>query len=249
MTLTSTSSRLPNESKYNLCLNYKSSMNQQTRPVLRSVDVRGITHEMRTPLTNINLSLAGLTEGTIDPELVRYFDIIERSAKKLNDLICLLLRNQEVAVAEEIEIIDLNDLISEVVTGCADRFALKEISCTQSLCSDRLPIMGNRSDLATAFHNLVINAIEAMTSGIGHLMITSGHSSRGVCISVADNGAGICEANVKKLFVGKFTTKASGMGVGLSVTKRIVDNHNGTIEVTSVVGQGSTFTVVFPQIG
>ena len=98
------------------------------------------------------------------------------------------------------------------------------------------------------FVNLFNNAIQAMPSG-GRLTIRGSVESDMALISVQDTGVGISEENLRKLFTPLFTTKSKGQGLGLSVCKRLVEIHNGSIAVESSVGVGSTFTVKIPRYG
>ncbi|MEM3430645.1 MAG: ATP-binding protein, partial [Candidatus Bathyarchaeia archaeon] len=95
------------------------------------------------------------------------------------------------------------------------------------------------------FTNLITNAIQAMPDG-GQLTIKTSKNDREVSISFQDTGVGIPEENINRLFDPFFTTKAKGQGLGLSICKRIVEAHEGSISVESKVGVGSTFTVKLP---
>ena len=109
--------------------------------------------------------------------------------------------------------------------------------------------MGDEDKLRQVFLNIVLNAVQAMPDG-GRLTITSKTSPDGqfAHISIADTGQGIPEENLQKIFDPFFTTKPTnkGTGLGLAVTQGIIEQHKGTIEVTSTVGQGTTFLVTLP---
>ena len=99
--------------------------------------------------------------------------------------------------------------------------------------------------LKQAFLNLVLNALQAMPQG-GVLTVESGISGGMVVVRIADTGVGISEENRKRLFSPFFTTKKNGTGLGLAITYRIVENHRGTIDVSSELGKGTTFMVKIP---
>jgi len=107
-------------------------------------------------------------------------------------------------------------------------------------------ILADPDQLVQVFGNIIRNAIQAMPEG-GRLTVKSKVSSPGwVSVSISDTGVGIPPKDQQKLFEPLFTTKAKGIGLGLAVSKILVEGHGGTIEVKSKVGEGSTFTVMLP---
>ena len=97
--------------------------------------------------------------------------------------------------------------------------------------------------------NLVKNAIQAVPDiASPRILVTVSSEGKYVKISVADNGVGIDDEFKDKIFEPKFTTKSSGMGLGLGMVKTIVETYNGTIGFTSQVGKGTVFTVKFPRL-
>ncbi len=96
------------------------------------------------------------------------------------------------------------------------------------------------------FDNLIKNAIDAMPQG-GNLRIQSVISGESVRVSFADTGIGIKKDELNKLFTPLFTTKAKGMGFGLSICQRIIEAHNGKISVDSTPNIGTTFTIEIPK--
>lgn len=107
-------------------------------------------------------------------------------------------------------------------------------------------IVADPDQLSQVFGNIVLNAVQAMPEG-GDLVIKSKlESPKLVAVSLKDTGKGISKENLRKLFEPLFTTKAKGIGLGLTVTKTFVEAHGGTIEVESKVGKGSTFIIKLP---
>jgi signal transduction histidine kinase len=104
----------------------------------------------------------------------------------------------------------------------------------------------NADMLEIAILNLITNAIEAMPEGSGLLAITTRNMDHEVQVLVADNGSGISEENMAKVFEPYFTDKKSGMGIGLASTLNIVQTHGGRIDVQSEEGIGTVFTLSFP---
>jgi two-component system, sporulation sensor kinase E len=106
-------------------------------------------------------------------------------------------------------------------------------------------VMIDTDKMKRVFVNLIKNAVEAMPKG-GTLTILSQESDGNLEIAVADTGVGMVKEVMDKLWTPLFTTKAKGMGLGLSICKRIVEAHEGRIFVESAVGVGTTFTVSIP---
>ncbi|MCK4965114.1 MAG: hypothetical protein KAS54_08520, partial [Dehalococcoidia bacterium] len=107
-------------------------------------------------------------------------------------------------------------------------------------------ILADPDQLGQVFINIILNAIQAMPEG-GQLVIKSEvPGPKWVDISFTDTGVGIPKENMRKLFEPLFTTKAKGIGLGLAITKNVLEEHGGTIKVQSEVGKGSTFTVRLP---
>jgi signal transduction histidine kinase len=108
-------------------------------------------------------------------------------------------------------------------------------------------VPGDEYQLHQAFLNLFFNAIEAMEPG-GELRVKTEflEKSRAVLISVADNGSGVAAENLPRLFDAFFTTKQQGTGLGLPITKRIIEEHQGDITVESEPDKGTTFHVRLP---
>jgi PAS domain S-box-containing protein len=104
----------------------------------------------------------------------------------------------------------------------------------------------DEKQLERVFLNLIKNAVQAMPDG-GKLAVTTKETKDNVEIIFADTGIGISEENMSKIFQPLFTTKAKGIGMGLPICKNIVEQHNGTIEVKSKAGQGTTFLIKLPK--
>jgi signal transduction histidine kinase len=140
--------------------------------------------------------------------------------------------------------------INEVVQEALSRTVVPENVEVVSQLDEGVPIIQADPDqLGHIFGNIILNGIQAMSEG-GRLVVRSEvSSSEWVAVSIADTGVGIPEENLGKLFEPLFTTKAKGVGLGLAVTKTLVEGHGGIIEVKSEEGVGSTFTVRLPMSG
>jgi len=110
-------------------------------------------------------------------------------------------------------------------------------------CPSSLPqVQGDIKQIQIAFGNLIRNARDAMSEG-GRLEITARHDDSFVDIAFADNGVGIAPENLNRIMEPLFSTKARGIGLGLAITRAILEKNNGSLHVESELGKGSTFTV------
>ncbi|MCD6064375.1 MAG: domain S-box protein, partial [Flavipsychrobacter sp.] len=109
-----------------------------------------------------------------------------------------------------------------------------------------LQIFADKEKLKLALLNIVINAIEAMEEQKGTLTITLTQHQQQAVLKIADDGCGISEENITRLFEPYFTQKRNGMGLGLAFTLNILQSHKATVEVASKLEQGTTFTITFP---
>ncbi|MDP2964878.1 MAG: ATP-binding protein [Pelolinea sp.] len=115
----------------------------------------------------------------------------------------------------------------------------------RNLAQDLLPVMVDAGQIEQVLINLFTNAYQAMPEG-GKLIISGIDNKDRVSPKVKDTGIGIAKENLEKIFEPLFTTKAKGIGLGLTVTKLLTEANEGTISVESEVGKGTVFTVSFP---
>ena len=147
---------------------------------------------------------------------------------------------------------DLNEAILEVV-GLTRGEAVKHNISVQTQLAEGLPrIQGDRVQLQQVILNLIINAVEAMSSvpeGSRELVISTAKDVSGVLVAVRDSGPGLVPESFERLFDAFYTTKADGMGMGLSICRSIVEAHGGRIWASRDFGQGATFQVTLPLPG
>ena len=207
--------------------------------------VRMLAHEVRNPLTNVNLSAEQLEMELVDEEQKFYTQIIKRNCNRINDLISQLLQPSSSADIDLIES-SVHHVLDEAIATAYDRVKLKRIQIITNYTDDHLSIPLDLVSLQMAFLNLITNAIEAMEEDKGVLRITTRNLGDSFQVLFADNGSGITEENMDKIFEPYFTAKNNGMGIGLATTMSIIHAHHGRIDVQSEVGAGTTFTVSFP---
>jgi len=202
-----------------------------------------IGHDLRNPLQGI----AGATyylktrkNGLLDDKEREMFGTIERciaySNKIVNDLI------------EYSKEINLNIVETNPQSLVEDTLRQVEVPVSIEIANQTQPqptLVIDKDKIESVFKNLIKNAFDAMPDG-GKLTIKSEHAGDTVVFSFEDTGAGMTPETLSKLWTPLFTTKAKGMGFGLSICKRIIEAHEGKITVESTIGKGSVFTVTFP---
>jgi len=213
-----------------------------------------IAHEINNPLNGIltytkliERKLAGgsLKEDEI-PKLRSNLAIMERETERCSSIVRNLLdfaRQREPSLRPDV---DINGVVDEALSLLANQIALQEITLEKRYAE--LPhVMADPRQLRQAFLNIILNSCEAMQTG-GKLTITTAFSRKDqtVKLEITDNGAGIPKEDIPKIFDPFFTSKEKGTGLGLSVVYGIITSHQGTIDVKSTVGQGTTITLRLP---
>ncbi len=205
---------------------------------------RIIAHEVRNPLSNIQLAIHQLKDELItnDSNAAFLADIINRSCEKINQLVTELLnatRIQEMQFSPA----SVNTLLDESLSAAADRVQLQHIKVIRDYAPGTGQINADKEKLKIAFLNIIVNAIEAMTTDEGVLMLKT-ESKNGKCVvTISDNGAGIDNESLSQLFEPYFSKKPGGSGLGLANTQAIILTHKGNIEVESQPGKGTTFII------
>ncbi|MCZ7547496.1 MAG: ATP-binding protein [Anaerolineae bacterium] len=224
---------------------------------LKSQFVSTVSHELRTPLTNIKLYLSLLQQGK--PERQQsYIQVIDRESRRLERLVADLLdlsRLERQAEPPQREMLDIACVINAVLDNYAIQAELKRQ--TLAFVPDGLlpTVNADRNQLIQVFTNLVGNAVQYTPEG-GRVTVRACATGRvdapAVCVAVSDTGPGIPPEEIDRIFDRFYrgsnvaADAAPGTGLGLAIVREIINLHCGTIEVSSQVGEGSTFTVVLP---
>ncbi|HEU4471761.1 MAG TPA: ATP-binding protein [Flavisolibacter sp.] len=211
--------------------------------------VRTLAHEVRNPLNNINMSVEQLLqvpEGTSTEESPLFLDIIQRNSKRIGDIITELLDTSR-PTDLVFEKCTLQSIMDESIAEALDRITLQHVNMQIRYSNEPCYILANKEKLKIAFLNIIINAVEAVKSFTGELSIAIDSVRESHVVTIKDNGCGIPEENISRLFEPYFTSKRNGMGLGLAATLNILQSHKATIDVTSVIGQGTTFVITFPE--
>lgn len=218
--------------------------------------VANVSHELKTPLTSIKGFVETLLDGALEDEKTsRYFlEIINDEADRLNRLINDLLSLSRIeAKQRELHKVKLNleKLIGETVSILSPQAGDKALEL-KVVIADPLPeIEADEDMIGQLLINLVDNAVKYTQEG-GRVKITAEAEKEWLKVAVADTGIGIPRESIPRLFERFYrvdkarSRKAGGTGLGLAIVKHILELHHGKIEVDSIVGKGSIFTVYLP---
>jgi signal transduction histidine kinase len=214
-----------------------------------------IAHEMNQPLgailTNAETAKAMLRSPNPDmAELNEIVDDILRDDRRAGEVI-KRMKSLLKKAPFELKNFDLNDLIRETLGVLSALAVGRKIELTSSITQHALPILGDRIQIQQVILNLVVNGIDAMRDTPADNRIISIRTSRVEKVaelSVSDRGHGIPEDKLKEVFEPFFTSKAEGMGMGLSIARTIVEAHNGQIRAQNRVHGGASFRIRFPLV-
>ncbi len=206
-------------------------------------------HELKTPLVAIGgyairalKKMQNLPKGSADnlEELKVIIDEVER-LETITSQILDYSKEIKLKLKEE----DINQIILEALEVLEENLKYNSIRVKTDFSKDLGMVRVDSSRLKQALFNLIENACEAMFEG-GILSLSTGREDKFTVVEIKDSGCGIPEENLKMLFTPFFTTKPNGSGLGLPVTRKIIEEHQGTIRVESKIGQGAKFRVYLP---
>ena len=198
-----------------------------------------VSHELRNPLGVIKNSVYYLKMVVPDEERVRkHLDILEREVATATRIITGMLDFARTTPATRVPT-DLNGLVRDEL----DRPIVPDsIRVEQALAENLTSVMVDPDQIRLIMNNLISNAIQAMPDG-GVLTVRTRPLEDALEVTVADTGSGIASDHLERIFEPLFTTKSKGIGLGLSLAKRLAEANGGTIRVESALGHGSRFVV------
>ena len=200
----------------------------------------GIAHEIRNPLNAVKTSAYYLlnAKNATEEKVREHLERIDRQVSMIDNVVTAL---SDVAKLPEANLkpTDLRPIIEATIRSIN---IPSNLETAIELPNDLPNVMVDQSQIAIAFKNLVRNARDAMPEG-GQLQITAEIAESTVAFHVTDSGTGISPENLQKVLEPLFTTKARGMGLGLSITLAIVEKNQGKLSVESELGTGSRFTI------
>ena len=208
----------------------------------------GMAHEIRNPLNAMSMSIQRLKREFVPAaekkdEYYRFIDIVRAELTRVNQLVEEFLLSTKSHAPMEDE--KLHTIVEEVAMILGERADSKGVRIVNRI-DDRLVVRCQKERLKQAFHNLVLNGIEAIDKD-GAITISSEVNSPIVRVAIKDTGPGIRKEVLSKVFEYHYTTKDKGMGLGLPISCTIIKDHDGDIRATSEEGKGATFVISLPM--
>ena len=209
----------------------------------------GIAHEIRNPLNFMNLSIDHLQAACAPEEARKHGEFkhltttIKEEIARLNKLVSDFLSYGRPARLNPRDL-DARVLIEELRTLVKAQADLQGVTVEINGASIA-PLQADAEQIKTCFSNLMINAVQAMPAG-GKLTVTLHLEADQLRLIFADTGVGIAPDNLQQIFEPYYLTKDTGIGLGLPLTKKIIEEHHGQLIVASELGRGTTFTVTLP---
>ncbi len=209
----------------------------------------GVAHEVKNPINAIVVHLELLREKMreVDPDTRRHMDIIGREIHRLDRVVQTLVdfnRPLELRLAD----FDLRRVMEEVALLAAPESARQGVKIETHLGNEVLPVRADADLIKQALLNVVLNGVQAMSDG-GVLNMAASRDETAAIIEVRDQGTGIRPEIRDKIFNLYFTTKKAGSGIGLAMSYRVLQLHNGALHFVTEMGKGTTFRLVLPLAG
>jgi signal transduction histidine kinase len=213
-----------------------------------------VNHEIKTPLNSLYLNLQLLTRKinklkTDDDkgkdDLLYVTTVIDDEIQRISEILEEFVQYARFA-PPDLKPDDLNLIIRQLLEMIGENAEKAGVRLQLELSAEDLPVMIDRKKLTQALLNLTVNAIQAMPDG-GTLTIRTGHDPDGrIVTTVTDTGTGIAEPDLARIFEPFFTRKEKGLGFGLAIVRRIIEDHHGTITCRSRLGEFTEFTIILP---
>ncbi|MBS4198170.1 two-component sensor histidine kinase [Bacillus sp. FJAT-49732] len=220
---------------------------------MRQEFVSNVSHEIQSPLTSISgFARALQNEQLTHSERLHYLSIIETESQRLSKLSDNLLKLTSLETSHhpfELREYRLDKQLQHIVLSCEPQWSAKQIE--MDLSFDKTNIIADKDLLDQVWMNLLNNAIKFTPDG-GNISIKISHLDGKISVIITDTGTGISEKDQLHLFERFYKAdksrnrNTSGSGLGLSIVKKIIDMHGGTVNVTSRPNEGTTFIVTFP---
>ncbi len=206
-----------------------------------------IAHEIKNPLISIQGFARRIGNAGDQQQANKYARFIEKESERLSTVLMRLLEFSRMDEPNS-EDLDANALVDDTILFTEHHLThFRNVSLTVDKGKDLPPVYVDKVHVQQALVNVLINAAQSMPEG-GPILLRTGRQGTYVWIAVTDKGLGISPENLTKIFDSSFTTKpkGEGTGLGLSLTKKLIEANKGKVEVKSAPGEGTTFRLLLP---
>lgn len=209
----------------------------------------GVAHDVRNPLMNIRCSAQFLKNHVRDasPEITGFLHDVLHETDRINKVVEQMLSSADMNRKGPYKFVDINAVVKQSLAVIRRYVGEKSIRLEMAL-DERIPfISGDKTELQQALFNILLNSLQAIPQK-GVIAVSSELLADGkrICIAIEDTGVGVAEEIRDKLFNHFVSTKPNGVGFGLSIVKRVVNNHGGELKLASEPGRGTTMYLYLP---
>ena len=216
----------------------------------------GLAHEIKNPLSTLGLNLELLAEDfadakdCLDPQIEqrasRKLRVLQQECRRLQDILEDFLRFARTTELHT-KATDVKDLLADLIEFHRPQLQAGGVLVRDDLDDGLPPVALDAGLFRQAVTNLLLNAGQAMDDG-GELIVTAKRSGDAVQVGIIDTGKGMTPETLDKIFKPFFSTRAGGSGLGLPMTRKIVESHHGALLVDSEPGKGTAFTIELPAL-
>jgi signal transduction histidine kinase len=204
----------------------------------------GVAHEIRNPLTTLKGFTQMMIENTDLEANKRYSKIMIDEINRINFIVSEFMVLSKPHIVQY-ALTDISQSIKNVITLLNTQAIINKIEIIPVFIGERFLIKCEENQIKQVIANLIKNSIEAMPQG-GIIHVKMEQQDGNLVVSVSDSGVGISRENLHLIGTPFYTTKTEGTGLGLMVSKKIIQNHNGKLEITSVPNIATTVTITLP---
>lgn len=205
-----------------------------------------IAHEIRNPLVTIGGMTRRLFEGESDPKRKEYAKAILSSVERMESMLDRLEEYRGILTSPRMESSAINEVVSSALREVKTLNDIDKIDISTELTEPLPYIILNKENLKKAFLNILQNSVDSIEEGGNIKVSTALKGNKVVEVIIKDNGRGIAEERLREIFNPFHTSKMTGAGLGLTIAAKVIEDHNGTIDLKSTEGEGTTVTVTLP---
>ena len=208
-------------------------------------DVFEVIHEVKNSIA-VCCGYLDIIDYSGEGDMNKYISIMRKEINRSMEIIGEFMLYRQIMVCKNI--MDINELIKEVCNDIGGYVGSKEISFNYEILDEKIYIDGDYNKLKQVFINLIKNGVESINKSDGNIRLFGYVKDNFYYSVIRDNGCGMDSDVLNKVMVGGFTSKIDGNGVGVKFCKKIIMEHNGSIDYESVVGSGTKVIVKLPIV-